>query len=290
MMETQTLHPMMRGMLNDNYHEVWVPTPWNQGLFKDNGITIPIYVMPLGVNARLYRPDAPGDLPEMRLLTTDQAGRMEVPHGFLVLSVGVPTFRKNYPLAALAFAKAYEGQKDCALVLGTTWQADQDDILAGIARLHNKCRIYAMEGNLSEPQMAALYRNCHVYISTSLGEGYDLPLVESAACGLPVIASATTAHLDLCNDDNAFTFEPEGKAVVPGSEKVLAWFEGQEFSTFGQKSLDQCVAHLRFVRDHYDDAKMKAIRFRAMIEARYTWEHSTEHVLNRLVQICGGSR
>jgi len=290
MMETQTLHPDMRDKLNENYHECWVPTRWNQGLFKDNGVVIPIYVMPLGVNTHLYRHDAPGDLPEMRLLTTHHAGTMEVPSGFRVLTVGTPTFRKNYELTALAFAKAFEGQKDCALIVATTWQADFDEILSGIAKLHPRCRIYALEGGLSEHGMAALYRHCHVYISTSHGEGWDLPLCEAAACGLPVIASATTAHLDLCSNENSFIVEPEGKAPFFGSKKVSGWFEDQEFSTFGQKSLDQCVEHLRFIRDHYDEARNKAYRLRSMIECQYTWEHAAEHVLDRLMQISGGCR
>ena len=39
------------------------------------------------------------------------------------------------------------------------------------------------------------------------GEGFGLPALEAMACGLPVILSRNTGHLDLMQADNCFALE-----------------------------------------------------------------------------------
>jgi ADP-heptose:LPS heptosyltransferase/glycosyltransferase involved in cell wall biosynthesis len=59
-------------------------------------------------------------------------------------------------------------------------------------------RIHIIHGRLSERQMAGLYKSRRVkaLISPTHGEGFGLPLLEAAACGLPVMATDWSGHLD----------------------------------------------------------------------------------------------
>jgi hypothetical protein len=70
-----------------------------------------------------------------------------------------------------------------------------------------KCKIYLLHGYLSENEMAALYRHkgIKVFITTTHGEGYGLPLFDAAQAGLPIIAPNWSGHTDF------LTMPVEGK-------------------------------------------------------------------------------
>ena len=61
-----------------------------------------------------------------------------------------------------------------------------------------KCKIYLLHGYLTDQEMAGLYTHPKIkaYISTTHGEGFGLPIFESAYYGLPVIATDWSGHLD----------------------------------------------------------------------------------------------
>ena len=48
-------------------------------------------------------------------------------------------------------------------------------------------RVTVTTGNLTDQQMALLYRRCDVTIAPGLGEGFGYPIVESLAAGVPVV-------------------------------------------------------------------------------------------------------
>ena len=58
-------------------------------------------------------------------------------------------------------------------------------------------KIHMLHGNLTSSEMAAVYRNdIKCFVSLTRGEGYGLPLLESAASGIPIIATNWSGHLD----------------------------------------------------------------------------------------------
>ena len=50
-------------------------------------------------------------------------------------------------------------------------------------------QVVVIESLIAYDQLPALYRAANVYVTTAHGEGWGLPLVESMACGLPVIGT-----------------------------------------------------------------------------------------------------
>jgi len=61
-----------------------------------------------------------------------------------------------------------------------------------------KCKVYLLHGYMTEEEMAALYRHegVKVFITTTHGEGFGLPLFDAAQAGLPIIAPAWSGHTD----------------------------------------------------------------------------------------------
>lgn len=61
-----------------------------------------------------------------------------------------------------------------------------------------KCKVYLLHGNMTEEEMAGLYRHPKIkaIVSTTHGEGFGLPLFEAVCAGLPVIAPKWSGHVD----------------------------------------------------------------------------------------------
>ena len=63
---------------------------------------------------------------------------------------------------------------------------------------NRKCKVYFLHGDLSDEEMHALYQSKSInsLISLTHGEGFGLPIFEAAYCGLPVLATDWSGHLD----------------------------------------------------------------------------------------------
>jgi glycosyltransferase involved in cell wall biosynthesis len=62
-------------------------------------------------------------------------------------------------------------------------------------------------GFVSDEELAALYKNCQVYVFPSFSEGFGIPLLEALACGAPVVSSNKTS-LPEVGGDAALYFDP----------------------------------------------------------------------------------
>tara|TARA_R100001443_G_scaffold97575_1_gene104443 strand:+ start:2759 stop:4012 length:1254 start_codon:yes stop_codon:yes gene_type:complete len=64
-----------------------------------------------------------------------------------------------------------------------------------------KCKVYLLHGVLSEEELSGLYQHPKIkaYVSLTHGEGFGLPLFESAYYGLPVIAPVWSGQCDYLN-------------------------------------------------------------------------------------------
>jgi glycosyltransferase involved in cell wall biosynthesis len=281
MMETQTVHPDFVRRLNGRYHECWVPTSWNREVLRSSGLNIPCYIAPLGVDPDVYKPGPHRRLPAAELLTTSRAGLLESPEGLLFITTYQPTFRKGINTLLDAFERAFSEDPQAALVLATTLYAPSS--IEGTLRERGlKSRVYLLRGKFSEGGLADIYRSCDAYVSASLGEGWNLPLCEAAACGLPVIAGRHSAHAELFTDDCAYFFEPDGYEPVRGAESISPWFEDQRFAHFGDCSIKQLAGQLRNVKDHRAQAFERGARASERMRTRYSWSHAAAVVTGLL--------
>jgi len=62
-------------------------------------------------------------------------------------------------------------------------------------------KFYLLHGDMTNDEVAGLYRHPKVkaLVSLTRGEGFGLPLLEAAACGLPVVATNWSAHTEFLN-------------------------------------------------------------------------------------------
>ena len=106
--------------------------------------------------------------------------------GRYVLHVGHLIPRKNPELLLQLFARLAATHRDLRLVqIGGQWSAEQ---ARRLSELGLEGRVLQKRG-ISRAELAAAYRSAQATLLPSTAEGFGLPLIESLACGTPVVAT-----------------------------------------------------------------------------------------------------
>lgn len=119
--------------------------------------------------------------------------------------------RKNTFNTIKWICEKFKNNKDVGIVIktntGRNTKIDRDIVksilrqLIGEVRKGDFPRIHLLHGDMSETEVASLYRHPQIkaLVSLTRGEGFGLPTLEAAASGLPVIATDWSGHLDFLN-------------------------------------------------------------------------------------------
>ena len=138
----------------------------------------------------------------------------ETPNNFLMLgqmSGDYETDRKNTALTIAIFCEQFKNRPDVGLIVKTNSGGNStvdrhisrqrlSSILSQV-RKGSFPKIYFLHGYLKDEEVSSLYHHPKVkgLISLTHGEGFGLPLLEAAACGLPVLATNWSAHVEFLN-------------------------------------------------------------------------------------------
>ena len=132
---------------------------------------------------------------------------LDLDTNFNFLSVVQLSPRKNVHQTIKCFIEQFHENDDVGLVLKLNMSKnsliDREHTFNGIKGFlsehpERKCKIYLLHGYMTDEEMSALYNNPKIkaFISTTHGEGFGLPIFESAYYGLPVVAPDWSGHLD----------------------------------------------------------------------------------------------
>lgn len=193
--------------------------------------------------------------------------------------------RKNIANTVLYFLKAFQGRKDVGLVLKVNLarynETDRDLIQQRIDAIKNnfpedqRPPIYLLHQKLSDEEMGELYNHPQIKCLLSLthGEGFGLPLLEAAACALPVIATNWSGHLDFLKPDNneklfsavAYDLRPIPDAAVwePVLIKDSQWAVPRE---------DDAIHRMRKMVDSYRKPKEWAEKLAGIVHKHFDLE------------------
>ncbi|RJF76850.1 glycosyltransferase [Azospirillum cavernae] len=192
------------------------PSQWSRtGCIESGFPESRVFCVPHGVHPSLHHPLSE----EERIRLRQRLGW----DGFVFLTIGSMTHNKGLDLTLRAFATLLESHPDALLFIKglDSLYGSRDKLLANIRGLthEQKERIrprVRYEGrSLSFRTMALLYQAADAYVSPYRGEGFNMPVLEAVACGLPVICTAGGATDDFTTSDFALRIDSRIEPITP---------------------------------------------------------------------------
>ena len=145
--------------------------------------------------------------PVRNIVPVDLSEKIKLPTDFNFLSITQMAPRKNIEDALKWFVEEFREEENVGLLLKAHGENNSipdryksERLLKGfIEQLGpRKCKIYHIHGAMSDEELHGLYVHPQMsaYLTATHGEGFGLPIFESAYSGLPVIAPAWSGHVD----------------------------------------------------------------------------------------------
>jgi len=201
--------------------------------------------------------------------------------------------RKNIANLVKWFCEAFKGDESVGLVLKTAvvnnslmdFEMTKQCVrrLKEVSGCGEYPKIHLVHGRLTDEEMAALYKHPSIkaFCTLTHGEGFGLPLLEAAACGLPVMAAPWSGHVDFLNvpgEKRSFVELDYDMTDVPQADIWKGVIEpGTHWASVKEEDVK---LKLKRVREHYDKPKEWADKL-----AVHVSEHFTEgRVMTSLVE------
>ncbi|HKE01081.1 MAG TPA: glycosyltransferase [Planctomycetota bacterium] len=173
--------------------------------------------------------------------------------GRVLLGVGRLVRGKGFHLAVESLARLARSHSDLALVLAG--DGPERASLASLARARGVADRVRFLGEVDHARVPALLRSAHRFVLPSFHEGYPNVVVESIACGVPVVATAVGGVPELVDAEvGELASEAEAWAFTSALERSLA-------RAYAADAFERRRARLRWddLLDHLDSVFRRAI-------------------------------
>lgn len=254
--------------------EVWTTSEFAAKSFKNSGVRTPIYVIGEGVDPNYFHPEiAPffnSPKQKFRFVSNFAWGR-----------------RKGVDILFEAFRREFDEDEDVCLMLKVlpSYQGHKiKDELKLLYERKGSAPIYLYDITMPKWEIARFYRMGHAFIWPSRGEGYGLPALEALACGLPVIATNYSAHLEFLTKNG----QPrDGVELVDGKLKPYPGGDSIYYHGFNwfEPSVDDLRKKMRKVYENYEKYKEGALKSSEEVRKEFDWQVSTKKIIERLEDI-----
>lgn len=287
--ETSILKPLSKHMLiNGPADIIFVTTQQHADILKANGITKPIQVVREGVDDTIYNTLPPNKYIDTKKFTFIAAGKNEKRKQTTELIKAFIEAAKGEEVALIAhtFNPFLNKQKDHPFKNLQCW-IDFDPGSYGYKYLgwngkahrfsNGKTDIYFTAPSIQTAEMACLYHSANVGIQVSHGEGWDLPLSEMLACGLPTIATDCLGHREYLTGLKDIM----GDLIIPptGSEtaKDGIWFKGDQgvWDTFNTTAIRDKIKLVLENRDKYTN---KSEDISTYMTTNFSWTKTADTI------------
>jgi len=251
--------------------EIWVPTEFNRQGFAASGVKRPIHRIPLGVDPNYFHPGirgVPNPNGEFVFLSNFEWGERKEP--WLLLKVFNDEFQAGEPVRLV-----------CKIINKDPQVHVRQEIVK--LRLKESGGKVSFLFNREFPyyQLGSFYRSADCFVSAGRGEGWDMPLMEAMACGLPAIATDWGAHTEFVHEGVAYPLRVRG--TIPAVAKC-PYYDGFRWA---DPDPDHLRALLRHVFENREEAARRGAAAAREMAEKWTWERTAEKIAGRIEALGG---
>src|SRR3972149_7201744 len=245
--------------LNNYFDLVLVSTHFVKDTLSENGVNVPIKLLPWGVDGKEYNTLAnPKKIPDLKKFNFVYAGTF--------------TERKGLDILVKAYLQEFSAKENVSLVIkeAMRWKHFEPWIekVMGQPAMHKSNSPKIIHINKEDESLSGYFTASDVGVFPFRGEGFGLPIWECIASGRPVIVTKGTGPMDYCSPENA--------RFIKAKKKMSG----------GKLQLEPDVKHLRLLmRKAFERGKMRDEERVAVSKSvgKFTWERTID-ALDSIIQ------
>ena len=250
--------------------ELWVPTKWQKQISIEQGYPEDkIFVIPEGVDGRVFKPTS----------------KPKKKDKFQFVIVGRWDYRKGIKESIEGFLKAFPDNQSVELLLNVENPYPVD----GMNSTEERLKYYGLEDDrikilkfLDRKQYISLLQNANVIISCARAEGWNLPLIESLACGIPSIYTKCSGQLEFTKSEG-LGIDILGEEPATNGKNLT--YEHNIPGNFYTPDLDHLVDQIRDSYENYAYWKDWYLKRSKEIRQKFSWKNQAKKAYERLQQI-----
>lgn len=238
--------------LNHYFDIVAVPDKFLIEVYKNSGVTIPIFELPLGLDLEKFYQET-------------LKSQRQSPLIFANFSSAIP--RHNQLKLIQAFHRAFGDLKDVKLILNSSnSDAKYSQEIKNELHKLQASNIVFTEMVWEQDLYLKIFKEIDCYVSLSLGEGLSIEPKEAIALGIPLIVTDNTAQRTLCQSLFCLT--------VSCLDRIPAFYPEfrNHYGVFSDCTLEDASYALRDMYDNYEKYLAQAQAKRAWAK-KFSYDH-----------------
>ena len=244
-------------------HNIWIPTEWGRKICVENGVDLnQIEVIPEGVDNNQFHP-----------YLKSQKDR------FRFLLIGKYEQRKSMDESIDAFARVFGNNPDVELIIKSDFFKDPElkkielDNKIASTQVNN---IRLIWGYQTINQLSNLYRSADVFLFPTKAEGWGLPLIEAAACGLPLITTYYSGQTEFIKDIKSSCLLVDYQLEPINCREYQSFYPAPDnnYGKWAVTSTDNIAQAIEQAYDNYPALSAQAMKNSELIRTKYSWANS----------------
>lgn len=247
---------------------VCTASKWGASILENNGVRSKCVNIPAGIDPIIF----------------NSKNRVLDNKVFKFLHIGKAENRKNTKLVILAFNEAFKGDNDIRLTLSIdNPHVRFFDAEAMLYEMYGSDELKYPINNIDIVHFISdirdLYNTHHIGVYPSMAEGVGLPIIESMACGMPVIIPYNSGITEYANDDNCVLLKD--LKTIPVYDQYFFPVSGQ-YGTWESPSLEELIQKMKICYEHYPEIKLIGKTAETYMREEYNWSIASNKFMELL--------
>lgn len=277
--ETTKIHPDWETLINSNIDKLLVSCEWNKDVVKECGITVPVGVVPNGIDTSKIRKAKPFVVSGINEDT------------FVFYSIMQFTERKNPQDLLKAYWYAFQNNENVALVLKTyrnSYAESEKQIVRNLILsykrdmpMSNHAKVHLIPNMLSNEEIHGLHVRGDCYVSLDRGEGFGLSPFAAGAFNKPIIVTGFGGVTEFAKPDNSYLIEYQ---LTPVSGMWWSpWYRGDQL--WAEPNVIDAAEKMQHVFNNREEATNRGKLLGKNIKDNFNFEVISKRLLQELNEI-----